>query len=361
MDAPPKYAKEQFRKGFVLAITIAYAVAFFAMLSGFFQALLLAAVFSGVVYPLYQWLQRKIPGNRDSLASLLTITVTIIMIVIPLIIMLNLIAVQAINVAKNITPVIEQQLEAPATEPGLPEWLPYSNKLEPYQNEITAKLTEFAGTAGGFLAATLANLTQGTVSFFFQLFVMLYAMFFFLTDGPVLLRKIFSYVPLSQNDKDKLLTVGASVSRATVKGTLIIGLIQGTLGGIGFAVAGIEGAMFWGAMMAVLSVLPGIGTALIWGPAVVYLLISGQVLVAAGLLAWSAIVVGGIDNILRPMLVGRDTKMPDLLILLSTLGGLSLFGASGLVLGPILAALFLTVLAIYSRIFSEWLDVDRPE
>ncbi len=350
---------EHFRRGFVLALTLAYTTAFLAMLSGFFQTLLLAAVFSGVVYPLYQWLKNKLPGSHDTLASLLTLAVTLFAIFLPLLGLLGLVAEQAINVTKDLSPWLEQRLNSPAEQVTLPDWLPFADKLEPYQNEITAKLAEFAGTTGKFLAGILANLTQGTVSFFFQLFIMLYAMFFFLIDGPVLLQTILSYAPLSQGDKDKMLAVGLSVSRATIKGTLIIGIIQGTLGSLGFAVVGIKGAVFWGAIMAVLSALPGIGTALVWGPAVIYLLMSGQILAGVGLLAWSAIVVGSIDNFLRPFLVGRDTQMPDLLILLSTLGGLGLFGASGLILGPILAALFLTVLAIYSRVFADWLNMEQ--
>ncbi len=355
----PSKSGEHFRKGFVLAMTIGYVVAFLLMISAFFQALLLAAVFSGVVYPLYLWVQKKL-GDHDTLASLLTLSLTLFVIVVPLLYLLGLIAEQAMNIANDVTPWIELRLNSPVEQVNyLPDWIPYAESLEPYQDKILAKVAEFAGTAGGYLAESLAKLSQGTVSFFFQLFIMLYAMFFFLTTGPGILHKILSYVPLSQDDKNKMLTVGLSVSRATVKGTLIIGIIQGILGGLGFAVVGIKAAVFWGSIMAVMSVLPGIGTALIWGPAVIYLLLSGQIAAGLGLFAWSAGVVGSIDNFLRPVLVGRDTKMPDLLILLSTLGGLGLFGASGLVLGPILAALFLTVLAIYSRVFADWLNVDK--
>jgi len=351
---------KNFRKAFVLLMTIAYAVAFFAMLSGFFEALLLAAVFSGILYPLYLWMQKKLDG-RDTLASLLTITLALVVVVVPLLGLLGLIAEQAFNVAEGVTPWVEQRLNAPIDQPNLlPEWIPFVDKLAQYEDKISVKIAEFSGALGSYLATSLAKLSAGTVSFFFQLFIMLYSTFFFLLSGSALIQKILSYAPLSQSDKDKILAVGLSVSRATVKGTLIIGVIQGTLGGIGFAVAGIEAAVFWGAIMAVLSVLPGIGSALIWGPAVIYLLASGQMVAGMGLLIWSAIVVGSIDNVLRPALVGRDTEMPDLLILLSTLGGLSLFGASGLVLGPILAALFLTVLAIYSRTFSDWLNIDEP-
>ena len=237
--------------------------------------------------------------------------------------------------------------------------MPFADKLEPYRDDITAKLAELAGKIGVYLAASLARLSQGTFVFFLDLFVMLYAMFLFLINGPVLIRQIMGYAPLTHDDKEKMLEVGLSVSRATVKGTLVIGIIQGALGGVGFAVAGIDAAVFWGAIMAVLSILPGIGATGVapgrglsadvrqWWP-------------GSGLLVWSAGVVGTIDNFLRPYLVGRDTQMPDLLILLSTLGGLTLFGASGLVLGPILAALFMTVLSIYSRVFADWLSPDRP-
>jgi predicted PurR-regulated permease PerM len=189
---------------------------------------------------------------------------------------------------------------------------------------------------------------------------MLYAMFFFLLSGPALMDKTLGYLPLTKGDKQKMIEVGLSVNRATIiKGTLIISIIQGTLGGIGFALAGIGSAMFWGAVMAVLSVLPGIGATLVGAPAVVYLLLSGETIAGLCLFAYCAGVVGTIDNFQRPVLVGRTAEMPDLLILLSTLGVLALFGASGLVLGPTLAALFITVTAIYSRIFADWLNFDQ--
>jgi len=351
--------KERFRKGFVLVMTFAYASIFFMMISGFIMALLLAAVFSGIVYPLYSRLN-SMWGGRSTLASLMTLLISLVVIVVPLIFLLGLIAEQAIEVTEEVKPWIEQQLDESAQ--GTHEtssWLPFADKLEPYREKITTKLAEFAGNTGVYLASSLGKLTQGTAVFFLNLFVMLYAMFFFLVSGPALIETIMSYAPLSQTDKQKMLQVGLSVSRATVKGTLVIGIIQGTLGGLGFAVAGIDAALFWGAVMAVLSVLPGIGATLVWAPAVIYLLISGETVAGLGLLAWSAGVVGTIDNFLRPILVGRDTEMPDLLILLSTLGGLGLFGVSGLVLGPILAALFMTILAIYSRVFADWLNPDQ--
>ena len=352
--------KERFRRSFVLVMTIAYAVAFLAMLGGFFEALLMAAVLSGITYPLYRWCVQKF-GGRDTLASLATLLATLLVILVPLILLLGLVAEQAVSVVKEVTPWVEQQLNQPDQDQlELPGWLPFADELQAHRDDIVSKLGEVAQQVGVYLAGSLARLSEGTAGFFFQLFIMLYAMFSFLKSGPALVEKIMSYAPLSRIEKDRMLEVGLSVSRATIKGTLTIGIIQGALGGLGFAVVGIDDAVFWGAIMAVLSILPGIGATLVWAPAVAYLLMSGQTIAGLGLLIWSAGVVGTIDNVLRPLLVGRDTKMPDLLIMLSTLGGLALFGATGLVLGPILAALFLTVLAVYSEVFADWLNPEQP-
>ena len=355
MNAP----EIRFRRGFVLVMTLAYAVAFIALVGKFFVPLVMAAVFCGVVYPLFLWFDRKLGGRRNTAATL-TLVVSILVILIPSILLLGMVAEQALEVGEHLTPWIQRELSKPVSlEGGLPDWLPFKDKLEPYAGEIQAKLAQFTGKAGGYLAGSLAKMTQGTASFFFSLFVMLYAMFFFLQKGPSLLDTILGYFPLSKDDKSRMVTVALSVSRATIKGTLVIGMVQGALGGLGFAVAGIQGAAFWAAFMAILSIIPGIGATLVWAPAVIYLLMTGQTVAGLGLLAWSAGVVSTIDNVLRPRLVGRDTEMPDLLIFLSTLGGLVLFGAPGLVLGPILAALFLAVLSIYSRVFQDWLNVDE--
>lgn len=351
--------KEQFRKSFVLVLTIGYAIAFVALIGGFLQSLLLAAVFSGIVYPMYIWFL-KITKGHSSLASLLTLFISLLGIVIPLVFLLDLIAEQAISITEIVKPWLQNQLSGPSSfGDSLPSWLPFADRLAPYSEEITAKLAQLAGQAGGMIAASLALLSEGAAVFFLQLFVMLYAMYFFLLNGPELTEKFMGYGPLTKSDKEKMVKVGLSVSRATVKGTLVIGVIQGMLGGIGFFFAGIDAAIFWAAVMAVLSVLPGIGSMLVWLPVVLFLLFTGDMVAGVVLFAWCAGIVGTVDNFLRPLLVGRDTEMPDLLILLSTLGGIGLFGVSGLVLGPILAALFMTVLTIYSTVFEDWLRLDE--
>jgi len=144
-----------------------------------------------------------------------------------------------------------------------------------------------------------------------------------------------------------------SVTRATLKGTLIIGILQGGLAGAAFAVVGITGSVFWGAIMAVLSVIPGIGSALVWIPASIVLAASGHVVKALGLAAFCTAVVGSVDNLLRPVLVGKDTQMHELLIFFGTLGGIIMFGIVGFIIGPIIAALFVTVWQIYAEAFKD--------
>jgi predicted PurR-regulated permease PerM len=196
-------------------------------------------------------------------------------------------------------------------------------------------------------------MTATTAAFLLNLFVMVYAMFFFLKDGEKILEKIFYYLPLNDEDEELMLQRFTSITRATVKGTLVIGIIQGALAGFAFWIAGIDGAAFWGTIMAILSIVPGIGAALIWVPAVIYLIVTGELVAGLLLFAWCATVVGTIDNILRPILVGKDAKMPDLLILVGTLGGLFLFGPIGFIVGPIVCGLFLTVWEIYGATFKD--------
>jgi predicted PurR-regulated permease PerM len=160
-------------------------------------------------------------------------------------------------------------------------------------------------------------------------------------------------VPLPDHDRDRLFDKFLSVTRATLKGTLVIGAVQGMLGGLAFWVLGISGAIFWGVVMVVFSVLPVVGGALVWVPAAIMLALSGQFVKAIVLVVFCGLVVGSVDNVLRPRLVGRDTEMHDLMILFSTLGGIMAFGAVGFILGPIIAALFQTVWELMDVAFND--------
>jgi predicted PurR-regulated permease PerM len=349
-----EFRRERFGAFFVLLLAIGISIVFFAMIKRMAVALLLAAIFAGMFHPLFRkfvsWL-----GGRRALAALVTVIVLILVVFIPLSVFLGIVAAQALEVTHSVGPWIERQIEQPDRLDQLLWSTPRLEWLQPYQHELMTKISELAGMVGSFLVNSVAAATRGTASFLLSTFVMLYAFFYFLLSGRELLEKVLYYIPLEPEDENLMVEKFLSVTRATLKGSLVIGIVQGLLAGAGFAVAGIEGAAFWGTVMAVLSIIPAVGTGLVWVPAVIYLFVVGKTGVAIALGVWCIVVVGTVDNFLRPALVGRDTKMPDLMVLISTLGGLFYFGAVGFIIGPVVAALFIAVWEIYGRAFAEYL------
>lgn len=291
--------------------------------------------------------------GRAAAASAVTLLIVIVVVLVPLAILGSVVAAEALEVSQVVRPWVEERLQERSELDRWLEQLPFIEQIRPYQDQIMVKLGEFAGNIGNFLFNGLAAATSGTASFFFQFFIMLYAMFFFLLNGRETLRKIMYYMPLTSEDESLMLERFVSVTRATVKGTLVIGAIQGGLAGLGFAVAGIPSATFWGTIMAVMSIIPALGTAIVWIPGVLFLLATGKTAAAIGLAIWCAMIVGSADNFLRPWLVGKDTRMSDLMVLLGTLGGIILFGIVGVIIGPIIAALFVTIWDIYGVAFKD--------
>lgn len=344
-----------FRTAFVLILVLSISALFVAVTWPFLKTLLLGAILAGLCRPLYRWMTRLV-GGRRSLASALTLLVLFVLVAGPVSAFLGVVVKQALNVSEQAIPWVQQHFGAASTF-NIHDWLvqrfPMLADYVPSEEQIVENIGGAAKGAGGFLVASASRMTAGTATFLLNLFVMIYAMFFFLKDGGAILEKIFYYMPLSHEDEARMLQRFVSVTRATVKGTLVIGLIQGALAGLAFWVAGIGGAAFWGTIMVVLSIVPGIGAALVWVPAVIYLFVTGQTTAGILLGAWCAAVVGTIDNVLRPTLVGKDAKMPDLLILLGTLGGLYLFGPIGFIVGPIVCGLFLTAWDIYGTAFAD--------
>ena len=360
----PVPAEDRFRNAFLLGLAVAISLLFLAMIRGFIIALLVAAILSGFTHPLYRRMRdsrllRRFRA-RETLASLGIILLVLVVIVLPLLGFAGLVVAQAIDISQAVRPWVEEQISQPSRLDRMLEDLPFYEFIAPYQDQILEKAGQVVTRMGGFLVNTVATVTRETAVFFFMLFVTLYAMFFFLIDGRRTLDKILYYMPLAPEDEDRMVDKFISVSRATLKGTLVIGVVQGGLAGLAFAVVGIKGVAFWTTIMAVLSIIPGVGSALIWVPAMIYLFVIGEAGAAIGLGIWCAAVVGSVDNVLRPWMVGKDTKMPDLLILLATLGGLVLFGAVGIVVGPIVAALFVTVWDIYGVAFKDYLPAVSP-
>lgn len=346
--------QERFKRSFLLLLVLLVSLLFLFMIRGFIVALLLAAIFSGMAMPLFRRMRDRFKG-RSGLAAAGTLGILIFGIGIPVSIFLGVVVTQAVEVSQSARPWIQAQIQQPGALEDFLDRIPYLNEVMPDQAVVVSKLGEFASSAGKFLADSALDFTRGTANFFLMLFVMIYAMYFFLTSGGTVLSRILYYIPLGSDVEEELVSKFVSVTRAVLKGSLVIGLIQGALAGASFWVAGVPGWAFWTAVMAVLSLVPAIGSALIWIPAVAYLAITGHGGAAIGVALWCGLVAGSVDNFLRPALVGKDTKMPDLLVLVGTLGGIFLFGALGFILGPIVVAMFLAVWEIYGEVFSDWL------
>jgi predicted PurR-regulated permease PerM len=345
-------ADTRFRSAFLILLVIAISAAFFAMVRVFVLTIVLAALFAGVAYPLYTRVVRLFRG-RARLAAAATLVLLLVVVIAPLLTVAGAVANEALRINETFVPRLQRLIDEPGEFDRMLRPLPGYDFISPYRARILTTAGELLGSAGVFVVSAVSATTLATAVFFFQFVVLLYTMYFFLTDGPGLLDTILGYVPLAASDKQHMLDRFVSVTRATLKGTVLIGAAQGALAGLAFWVVGIDGAIFWGSVMTVLSIVPGIGGALVWVPATIILLVTGHVWQGVALGLFCALVVGSIDNVLRGMLVGRDTQMHELLIFFSTLGGLLVFGAMGFILGPILAALFVTVWEMFGVVFSR--------
>ena len=344
--------KESINKWVLLLLVLFISTLFLSMIRQFLMAIFLAGIISALSYPLFKSLEKRFWG-KSGLASIATVIIVVCVIFIPLSGLFGIVTAQAIKVGETVKPWVERQLSEPDTISNAFNAIPFIDKIEPYRNDILKKAGDLVSGISGFIMEQLTAITRGTVNLVITFFITLYCMFFFLTDGPKLLEKILYYLPLEDQDEQRMLDKFTSVSRATLKGTLLIGILQGGLAGAAFAVVGIPSAVFWGTLMAVLSIIPSVGSALVWGPASIILIAKGYTVKGIGLFLFCGIVVGSLDNLLRPILVGKDTQMHELMIFLGTLGGIIMFGVAGMIIGPIVAALFVTVWEIYGAAFSD--------
>lgn len=346
--------KDLLSKTTLLCLVLAISALFLSMIEQFLMAIFMAGLFSAMVSPLHRRLTAKLRG-RESFASIITVLAIVLLVLTPLAVVITLIVAQAISVGQSVTPWVQSFIKEPTTLSTVLEKVPYYQELLPYRDVIVQKAGEMVGTVSTFLIDSLSSFTKVTIDAIFSSVIMLYVMFYFLSMGNLLLEKILYFLPLDDSNEQKLLYRFTSVARATIKGTLIIGLLQGTICGLAFAIAGIQGPVFWGSVMAVMSIIPAFGTAIIWLPALVILALTGDFFGVAVLAVLCGAVAGNLDNLLRPRLVGKDTEMHDLFVLFGTLGGISMFGLLGIILGPIVAALFITIWEIYGEAFKTYL------
>ncbi|WP_299813272.1 AI-2E family transporter [uncultured Roseibium sp.] len=339
--------KAHFQLFLIGLLALATGAAFLGLIWDYLIALFLAAVFSAMSAPLYRWIYER-TGHSKGVAVGITLILLSVGVLLPLGAVIVLGVQQAAGVAQT-TSVWLETVDIGAIEKALPGWLPFEVDVAGLGATIAQKVGQAAGQIADFFVTALSQVTRGTVTFFLNIFIMLYAMVFFLPQTSNMFQQMLIHSGLPSDVQHKLADRVVSISRATIKGTFLIGVAQGVLGGLGFWIAGLPGAAFWGCVMAVFSVIPGIGPTLVLIPGIIVLVANGHLVAAAGLAIWTGLVVTTVDNLLRPILVGRDTRMPDLLVLISTFGGLATFGAVGLVVGPVIAGLFLTVWAVFEQ------------
>ncbi|HQG30346.1 MAG TPA: AI-2E family transporter [Deltaproteobacteria bacterium] len=339
----------------ILLIVLVVSILFVSMIRRFIMAIILAGIFSAMAQPIYKRFERWFRG-RKSLASIVTLLIVLLIIFLPLAGVLGIVTGQAIKISQSVTPWIEQWARKPSALDELFGYLPFSEQLYAYRNLILQKAGQIVGSLSTTLFNSISAITVMTLYSIFLLLIFFYTMFFFLRDGRGILDRVLHYLPLPDTAEKRLLDRFTSVTRATLKGTLLIGLIQGSLAGFAFWVVGIDSALFWGTIMTFLSIIPSVGSALVWLPAAIILAVSGEYARAAGLFAFCAFLVGSIDNVLRPWIVGRDVQLHELLIFFGTLGGISMFGLMGFIIGPIIAALFVTIWDIYAENFKDYLS-----
>ncbi len=338
----------------LLIMVTAISALFLTMIRQFLMAIFMAGLFSAMTTPAHSWLTQRL-NNRENLASILIIVAIVCLILIPLTLLISVVISQAVHVGQSVTPWIESFIEEPTILSDYISKIPYYEVFLPYRDMILEKAGELVGIITNLLIDSLGSLGRITINALFNAVIMLYVMFYFLTMGNVLLKKILYYLPMAHKDEERLLRRFTSVAGATIKSTFIIGILQGGLCGLAFFWAGIQGAVFWGTVMAVLSIIPAVGTAIVWIPALGILAIGGDFSGAIVLAIICGIVAGNLDNVLRPRLVGKDTEMHDLFVLFGTLGGIALFGVLGIIIGPIISALFITIWEIYGDAFHEYL------
>lgn len=336
-----------------LASLLLVSLAFLFLLKPFMGPIFWAVAIAVIFHPVRQWLARRM-GERPSLVALLTLLVCLFIVIIPVMVLISTMVAEGLA--------IYQKIQDGDIRPG--QYLDQINRSFPAIESFLAQFNlDFgelrdrlaSGVAGAsqFLAKQALGLGQNTFQFFLNFALMVYLAFFLLRDGSKLVELLIQALPLGDERERLLFSKFAEVTRATVKGNLFIAVVQGALGGLIFWVLGITGAVLWGVVMAIFSLLPAVGAAVVWIPVAIYLTAIGDYVPATVLTAFGAVVIGLADNLLRPILVGRDTKLPDYIVLLSTLGGLAMFGINGFVMGPLVAALFMAFWGLFIREFSE--------
>ena len=338
------------RRGTFLLLLLLVTLAFIGLISDFLMACFWASILAIVFHGTNEWILERLPG-RENLSVILTLLIILFIAVIPIF----FITLAVIGESQDLYNAFESGELMPLPLDEIREIIPQVEEvLQRFgisPEDFESKLQEVGQNVVSGFGEIAVKYTQNAINIFIQFTLMMYILFFFIRDGRGIIEAIKSALPIGDEIEEQIFRRFAQVSRATLKGTVVVAIIQGTLGGITFALLGIPAATLWGVLMILLSLLPVGGSAIIWGPTAVILFAQGHIGKAIILLIVGSLFIGLIDNILRPRLVSRETQMPDYLVLLATLGGIAIFGLTGFIIGPVIAALFITCWEITGRLF----------
>lgn len=327
---------------------------FFAILKPFFYPLFWAAILASIFYPFYKKINHRI--KSPNLSSSFTLILILIIIVLPLVLISTLVVEETLDIYDLATNNSSQISTNAQSFFNTIKDNSITQRLHINETLVTQKLTELAQTFASFVLVTAKTFTQNSLIFIIMFIMMFYALFFFVRDGEKLLRAFLHICPLGDHYEKILYNKFTSTVRATIKGTLTIGLIQGVLGYLMFLAAGIKGAAIWGVLMVIMASIPAVGCYFVWLPVAIWELISGHTGAGIAMILFGTLVIGTIDNLIRPILVGRDTQMHPLIVLFATLGGIATFGISGFVIGPVIASLLLSFWEMYDEYYKKDLD-----
>lgn len=321
----------------------------------FYGAILWACIIALLFAPLFQWLLPRLRGHRTG-AALLTLLVAVLSVILPFLVLSATLAREAMQVYAlsqsedwDVARFLHRLFDA------LPAWVVALLRrfdladFDAMQQQLTLAL----GQLSRFVAEHALGIGQGTIGFVVELFVTVYLAFFFIRDGGSVVDAVRRALPLAPEHAAELVGKFVTVIRASVRGSLLVATIQGALGGLAFWFLGVRAALLWGVLMALLSLLPALGAALVWVPVALYLLLTAPPWQGLALGAYGVLVIGLADNLLRPMLVGRDTRMPDYVVMITTLGGMATIGLNGFVVGPTIAAMFIAAWHLRTRLRDE--------
>jgi len=345
--------REKLEGRFFLLVLLIVSLAFLYLLSPFGEAILWAVLLGLIFQPLYLRLVNTW-GERSNLAALAVLGLSLVIVIIPVLFFLSLLFQEGADIYQRLqSGELDLSKHIEIIRETFPAFQDFMQRLNFDIDKLKNLLTAATFNSSRFLAQNAIQFGQGALQFLISLGLMLYLSFFTLRDGQKLADLVKRAMPLGEKRKQVLFEKFAEVTLATVKGNLIVATVQGGLGGFIFWLIGIPGALLWGGGMIILSLIPLVGAGLIWGPAAIYFFATGAWVKGLILAAFGTGVIGLVDNVLRPILVGRSTKLPDYIVLLSTLGGLKVFGINGFVIGPLIAALFVALWDIFVQEYSS--------